>query len=162
MAKKRSGVLVRLIILVLVLLLALSRSNSSTVLAKSESFPNRWSLSLEPPIMTEYGLGPNGAIVDKARIECTLTKNTDAISGTGGYVHSDCGLYRGGKVKGVLSKNKLKLEMRGDLELDLTGTATSDGGYEGEARVLDNGVNSKRKFRLTPVRSKKKEQERIN
>lgn len=144
----------RLIILVLVLLAALSNSNSSTVLAENESFPKRWSLSLEPPIMTEYGLGPNGPAMGKARIECTLTKNADAISGTGGYVYSDCGLYRGGKVKGVLLKNKLKLEMRGDLELDLTGTATSDGGYEGEARVLDNGVNSKRKFRLTPLKSK--------
>ena len=46
--------------------------------------------------------------------------------------------------------------MRGDLELDLTGTATSDGGYEGEARVLDNGVNSKRKFRLTEIKEKSK------
>lgn len=151
--------MVKLVTLLLFVVVALANSfwAPDSASAGSESFPLRWSLSLEPPIMTEYGLGPNGPEVGKARIEFRLTKTDDAISGTGGYSYSDCGLFRGGKIKGSLSKDEIKLQMRGSLELDLAGKAASNGVYSGDARVLDSGVYSKRRFRLTPVRSPKSE-----
>lgn len=138
------------------LFVAVASANCFGASAASESFPDRWSLVLEPPIMTEYGLGPNGPEVGKARIELRLTKTSDAISGTGGYSYSDCGLYRGGKIKGSLSKDEIKLQMRGALELDLAGKAASNGVYSGEARVLDQGAYSKRRFRLVPIKVDKR------
>ncbi|MBY0357971.1 MAG: hypothetical protein K2W82_08220 [Candidatus Obscuribacterales bacterium] len=145
-------------LLILVMLLVLFDRGASAIageikaaehvhrfLAPDAGFAEYWKFELNPPIMVEYGMGPNGAAMGKANIECRLWKFGDLLFGSGGYTYSDCGLYKGGSIEGHLKGGKLTLKMSGSLNLEFDAVASSSvGPFQGQIILKDQGTSSNR------------------
>lgn len=101
-------------------------------------FPATWRLKLNPPIVAEFGMGPNGLAMGEVAIICTLWKFGDKVYGSGGYRYSDCGLFKGGQIEGTITGNKMSMRMAGTLDLQLEGTALTAIGSKGNAVVSDS------------------------
>lgn len=141
---------------------------SSMLPAASQGKADRicYCLKLDPPVLVESGLGPNGPVMSPADIElCFSLREDDRLEGNAGYSYSDCGLHGGGKLEGSIKGNRLVIRMvdkSGQSLITLDGTGDITGGFKGEARVLlplpgtmgevDKGV---RRFELRRLEKKK-------
>lgn len=97
-----------------------------------------WQLQLDPPIMTEFGLGANGPVTGPATYHFTLWKFGDHLYGCGAYTYSDTNSIVGGSVEGRLSGKNIELALRGKPGLQLTGSLMPAGkGYAGSAILKD-------------------------
>ncbi|MGD9680299.1 MAG: hypothetical protein AB7W16_03870 [Candidatus Obscuribacterales bacterium] len=99
-----------------------------------------YSLKLDPPVLVERGLGPNGPAMSPAKIELSVSYIADdRLEGSAGYGYSDCGLHGGGRVEGIIKKNRLDIKIvdkTGQPLITLAGCGDATGGFSGQARVV--------------------------
>jgi len=100
-----------------------------------DDVPKYWKLTMEPPILVEHGLGPQGVLTGPADISLELWKFGNQLYGTGGYTYSDTMSQAGGLCDGELKDGKFNLKLVGAPNLFLSATSVSKNEIKGSAKV---------------------------
>lgn len=98
-------------------------------------FKEYWTLTLSPPIVVEYGLGPQGVLTDAADFHFQLWKFGNRIFGEAGYEYSDTTSWARGIVDGTIENGELKLNIVGSPSLSLSSKSVNTDSITGTAKV---------------------------
>jgi hypothetical protein len=104
------------------------------------TFPFYWELSLQPPIVVDYGLGPAGVLNGSARPLGRLAKFGDRLEGELIYSYSDCDARGGGALAGSMQGKTINLTWEDAAQQGRQGSYRLTGKYSPDSGLISGSV----------------------